>query len=155
GGCQAQRPVTPGLFGRNAAARTTHLPSLGKNFSQSGRDRATDMPGPHRRRRSPLSLVEQELDVRFYLHRLTETGSGPVLVVGAANGRVAWELARHASRVLAVEPSDRMIAVAESQRSEHPADAAARLRFVCADLRSLRLGEQFPLVVAPQNALGL
>src|SRR5262249_36881895 len=35
------------------------------------------------------------------------------------------------------------------------AEAGARLRFICADLRSLRINEQFPMVVAPQNALGL
>jgi hypothetical protein len=48
-----------------------------------------------------------------------------------------------------------MVATAESERSAQPAEAASRVRFVCADLRSLRLGERFPLVVAPQNALGL
>lgn len=112
------------------------------------------MPGS-RRRRSPLSLVQQELDIRFYLHRLEEVGGGPVLVLGSANGRVAWELARHSPRVVAIEPSERMVAVAEAQRTDQPSEAAARLRFICADLRSVRLNETFPLVVAPQNAMGL
>src|SRR5579863_8282715 len=112
------------------------------------------MAGHHRRRRSPLSLVQQEADVRFYLHRLKEAGGGAALVLGAANGRVAWELARYADRVIAADPSARMLASAEAERPDHPAEAGARLRFLCADLRSLRLGEQFSLVVAPQNAMG-
>jgi SAM-dependent methyltransferase len=113
------------------------------------------MAGPQRRRRSPLSLVQQEADVRFYLHRLREVPQGAVLVLGAANGRVAWELARHASRVIAVEPSETMLAAAEAQRAAQPAEASAHLRFHRSDLRSLRLGERFSLVAAPQNALGL
>ena len=120
------------------------------------------MVGQTRRRRSSLALVRQEADVRFYLHRLEESGPDglateppAVLVLGAANGRIAWELGRVASRVVGVEPSERMVAVAEALRREQPGDIGARVRFLHADPRSLRLGERFPLVVAPQNALGL
>jgi hypothetical protein len=47
------------------------------------------------------------------------------------------------------------VAAAEAQRDDHPTEVGHRLRFQRADLRSLRLGEEFALVVAPQNALGL
>jgi SAM-dependent methyltransferase len=113
------------------------------------------MMAPSRRRRNPLSLVQQEADVRFYLHRLEECGGDSVLVLGAANGRVAWELARHAARVVAVEPSERMVGLVETLRKDYPSEISARLRVQNSDLRSLRMGETFSLVAAPQNALGL
>ena len=77
----------------------------------------------------------------------------PVLVLGSADGRVAFALANRGHRVVAVEPSARMHSTAEEKRPNE--DGASEVRLVHADLRTVRLEEKFALVVAPQNALGL
>jgi SAM-dependent methyltransferase len=112
------------------------------------------MAGNDTRGRTPLSLVGQEPDLLFYTRQATERG-GPVLVLGSATGRVAWALAEHGLSVLGVDPSERMVHAAEESRSAVPAEVAGRVRFLLADPRSLRLPERFPVVLAPQNALGL
>ncbi len=112
------------------------------------------MGGNDGRGRTPLSLVGQEPDLLFYKGQVAEHG-GPVLVLGAANGRVAWALAEAGVEVLGVDPSARMIQAAEERRSLETPESSARTRFLCADMRSLRLEERFPVVLAPQNALGM
>jgi SAM-dependent methyltransferase len=112
------------------------------------------MAGNDTRGRTPLSLVGQEPDLLFYTRQATERG-GPVLVLGSATGRVAWALAEHGLSVLGVDPSERMVHAAEESRASVPAEVAGRVRFLLADPRSLRLPERFPVVLAPQNALGL
>ena len=112
------------------------------------------MAGHDARGRTPLSLVGQEPDLLFYTRQVTEQG-GPVLVLGSANGRVAWALAHAGVGVLGVDPSERMIQAAEESRAGESAEVSARARFLHADPRSLRLSERFPVVIAPQHALGL
>ncbi|QRN95452.1 class I SAM-dependent methyltransferase [Archangium violaceum] len=112
------------------------------------------MAGNDARGRTPLSLVGQEPDLVFYTRQATERG-GPVLVLGSANGRVAWTLAEHGLSVLGVDPSERMVRAAEESRASVSAEVAGRVRFLLADPRSLRQPERFPVVLAPQNALGL
>jgi len=112
------------------------------------------MAGNDTRSRTPLSLVGQDPEILFYTRQATERG-GPVLVLGAANGRVAWALAEHGLTVVGVEPSERMVRAAEEQRGSESAEVSDRVRFHHADPRSLRLPERFPVVFAPQHALGL
>ena len=112
------------------------------------------MAGHDARGRTPLSLVGQEPDLLFYTRRTVEQG-GPVLVLGAANGRVAWALGRAGLEVLGVEPSEWMLQAAEEDRSREDPAVAGRTRLLRADPRSLRLDERFRVVLAPQNALGL
>jgi SAM-dependent methyltransferase len=108
----------------------------------------TDGPRP------VLSLVTADAGCAFYGERADREG-GPALVLGAGDGRIAWELARRGHQVVAADPSEVLIAAAEERRAQEPAEVAARLRVVRADVRSLRLGERFKLVIAPRNALGL
>lgn len=110
--------------------------------SNSGR------PGPQ------LSLVAQDKDVAFYVREADARG-GPVLVLGAGTGRIAWELALHGHRTVAVDPSEVMIESAEERRAFESAEASDRLRLIEADPRSLRLSERFKVILAPQNALAL
>ncbi|MBF5043609.1 class I SAM-dependent methyltransferase [Aggregicoccus sp. 17bor-14] len=106
--------------------------------------------------RTPLSLVGPEADLAFYARLAAERAAGgPVLVLGSATGRVAWDLAERGLSVVGVDPSERMVQGAEERRANVGAEASARARFLAADVRGLRLGERFPLVLAPQNALGL
>lgn len=100
----------------------------------------------------PLALVAREADLEFY-RRQQALARGPVLVLGCATGRIAWALAEHAE-VVAVDPSQRMLAAAESARDAHPPEVSARVRLLRTDLRALRLERRFMLVLAPQNALG-
>ena len=100
----------------------------------------------------PLSLVGFDLASAFYV-RLAGKQGAPVLVLGSADGRVAFTLSTRGHRVVGVEPSERMHAAANEQR---PSEAgAADVQLLNADLRSVRLEEKFALVIAPQNALGL
>ncbi|XXF79386.1 class I SAM-dependent methyltransferase [Myxococcaceae bacterium GXIMD 01537] len=112
------------------------------------------MAGNDARGRTPLSLVGPDPDVLFYTRQAAERG-GPVLVLGAANGRVAWAVANQGFEVVGVDPSERMIRSAEERRASEPTEVAARARFLSSDVRALRLSERFPLVLAPQHALGL
>ncbi len=112
------------------------------------------MSGNDVRGRAPLSLVGQEPDLLFYTQRASERG-GPVLVLGAANGRVPWSLAGHGFESVGVDASEVMIRSAEERRAQEQAEIAERVRFIAADVRVLRLPERFPLVLAPQHAMGL
>lgn len=112
------------------------------------------MGGNDARGRTPLSLVAQEPDLVFYTRQASEHGE-PVLVLGAANGRVVWALAEHGYTTVGVDPSEVMIRSAEERRASESAEVSNRARFQVADLRSLRLPDRFPLVLAPQHALGL
>ncbi len=112
------------------------------------------MAGNDTRGRTPLSLVGHEPDLLFYTRQATGAG-GPVLVLGAANGRVPWTLAQAGLTVLGVDPSERMIHAAEEVRSSETAEVSGRVRLLHADPRSLRLDERFAVVLAPQHALGL
>jgi SAM-dependent methyltransferase len=106
-------------------------------------------PGP---REGRLSLVSPDRDVAFYAGRAWE---GPVLVLGAADGRVALALARHGVQVVAVEPAESMARAAEDRRAAERPEVAGRVRLVHGDPRALRLEERFHAVLAPQNALAL
>lgn len=98
-----------------------------------------------------LSVVGLDPAGAFYA-RLVESGQA-VLVLGAADALVACAVAARGVEVVAVEPSTRLLALAIERREAQV--KGARLRFEQADLRTVRLGRAFPLVLAPQNALGL
>ena len=104
--------------------------------------------------RPVLSLVMADAGSAFYGERVDLAG-GPALVLGAGDGRIAWELARRGHQVLAADPSEVLLRVAEERRAQEPAEVSARLRVVRADVRSLRLDERFKVAIAPRNALGL
>lgn len=105
-------------------------------------------------RDSPLTLVEQSLETTFYADLVARSGA-PVLILGCGHGRLVWDLCAAGHRVVGVDPSERMVAIAEERRSEEPLASAEKARFAVADLRALRLGERFATVIAPANALGL
>jgi SAM-dependent methyltransferase len=91
-------------------------------------------------------------DVQLYLSLATK-GGGPVLEYGVGNGRIALPIARHGVCVTGVDHSRPMLDdLRERQRAE-PADVQRRLTLRCGDMRSVRLKERFPLVIAPFNAV--
>jgi SAM-dependent methyltransferase len=112
------------------------------------------MSGTNERTGPVLALVGQEKDLAFYVSEADRRGS-PVLVLGTGTGRVVWELAIRGHRAVGVDPSEVMIETAEERRREEAPAVSQRVRLVCADPRSLRMKERFPLVLAPHNALAL
>jgi SAM-dependent methyltransferase len=112
------------------------------------------MAGPNGRGRGPLALVSRDPDVAFYGRQAARCGE-PVLILGCAHGRIAWELAEAGFHVVGVDPSEVMISTAEARRRQEPPEVADRLQLKVSDLRALRLTERFKLVLAPQNAVGL
>lgn len=82
---------------------------------------------------------------------LAERAAGPVLDLGAAVGRVSLALAVAGREVVAVDADPAMIA--ELERQARAAGLHERIRAVCADVRTLRLGQAFDLVLAPMNTM--
>lgn len=87
-------------------------------------------------------------DTEFYRRLARETG-GPILDVGCGTGRVAAALAADGHEVVGVDLSAPMLRLAERRRATLSPDAADRLSFRRADLRTLDLGRDFALIVTP------
>ena len=90
-------------------------------------------------------------DLAFWHAQAARLG-GPVLDLGAAAGRVALTLAQEGVDVWAVDRSPAMVAQIEAALAAHPA-LPGRVTPVCADMRTLRLGRRFPLVIIAMNTL--
>lgn len=89
-------------------------------------------------------------DVEFY-RRLARESGGPVLEVGCGTGRVAVALAADGHEVVGVDSSAPMLRLAENKRRSLPADAAGRLSYLEADMVTLALGRDFPLILTPSR----
>jgi SAM-dependent methyltransferase len=99
-----------------------------------------------------LSLVTADSTGLFYA-RLVGRQPGRVLILGAADGRVAVNLAERGHDVLGVEPSLRLLEAARARAAQSQPEGT--LSWVHADVRSFRSPARFSAVLAPQNALGL
>jgi SAM-dependent methyltransferase len=97
-----------------------------------------------------LKLIGRSAEARFYLEHLPQ--SGPLLVLGCAQGSLAFELAESGRPVLGVDPSRWMIDAAHAEAERTGLDGS--LELLVADPRALRLERTFAGVVAPRNALG-
>lgn len=99
-------------------------------------------------------------DVAFY-ERLARERGGPVLEYGCGNGRLFLPIARalathHAGRGAAcvgVDLSAAMLRDLRARLSAEPAAVRSRARVTRGDMRKVRLGERFRLVLCPFNAL--
>jgi len=91
-------------------------------------------------------------DVRFYVDE-ARARRGPVLELGAGTGRVALEIARAGVDVTAVDPERAMLARATDKAAKLPKAARERVTLRRGDVRTLRLKQTFPLVIAPFNVL--
>lgn len=101
-----------------------------------------------------LSLVGgQTVAERFYLERARSRPG--VLVLGCSNAALTFQLCAAGAEVIAVDPSETLIAAAEDKRDEQPSELRGRVELIHADLRAVRLEKTFPFVVAAQNAVGL
>ncbi len=92
---------------------------------------------------------ESASDVRFYV-RLARAAER-VLELGAGRGRVTLPMARAGARVVAVDLSTVLVAeLADALRGE-ALEVRRRVVVKRGDMRSLKLGQTFPLVVAPSD----
>src|SRR4051812_7502174 len=89
-------------------------------------------------------------DVRFYVD-LAET-SGAVLEYGCGNGRITIPAARAGASITGVDLSAPMLADLRRQLRAEPGKVRARVTLRRGDMRALRLGRRFPLVICPFNA---
>jgi SAM-dependent methyltransferase len=83
-------------------------------------------------------------DVSFYV-ALARRQRGPVLELGAGTGRVTSPIAQAGIEVIAVEPVKAMRERGQQKTRE------LNVTWRAGDLRSVRLGRKFPLVIAPFN----
>jgi len=89
-------------------------------------------------------------DVRFYADLAEELG-GPVLELGVGTGRVAREIARRGIDVVGVDLMREMLEHAEARLAREPRAVRDRVELRRGDLRDVRLGGRFPLVISPFN----
>lgn len=92
-----------------------------------------------------VSVVE---DVDFYVAEAVRSG-GPVLELGVGTGRIAVPIARAGVRVVGIDSSEGMLAVA--REAAEAAGVGVELRY--GDLRDPPVDEQFALVVIPFRTL--
>lgn len=93
-----------------------------------------------------LDLADVEDDVTMY-REIARRQSGSVLELGCGTGRVSLALARDGLTVVGVDRSASMLAVAREQADGLP------LTLLEADMRDLRLDQQFGLVLIPLGGL--
>jgi len=90
-------------------------------------------------------------DIAFYVRLAAESG-GPVLELGVGTGRIALPIARSGLEVVGVDLSAPMLQTLRAKSRLEPPEVRPRLSLVRGDMRRVRLGRRFPLVIAPFNA---
>jgi SAM-dependent methyltransferase len=89
-------------------------------------------------------------DIGFYVDLAVESG-GPVVELAVGTGRIAVPIARAGIRVIGVDSSPGMLAVA--QKAAEEAGVAQNVDFRVGDLREPPVTERVPLVVCPFRSL--
>jgi SAM-dependent methyltransferase len=92
-------------------------------------------------------------DVAFYVALAKRARGGPVLEYGVGNGRVALPMARAGAAVVGIDHSEAMLADLRAKLAGEPVEVRRRVRAVRGDMRSVRLGRRFSLVIAPFNTV--
>jgi SAM-dependent methyltransferase len=89
-------------------------------------------------------------DVAFYVDRALASG-GPVIELAVGTGRIAVPIAQAGIRVIGVDSSPGMLAVARAAAEE--AGVTGRLDLRIGDLREPPVSERVPLVICPFRSL--
>ena len=97
-----------------------------------------------------LQYARYRDDLSFYT-RLADDYGSPVLELGAGSARVSVALARVGHYVVALEPSSEMTRRGQARLSE--VGLGERVTYHRGDMRDVRLGRRFPLIIAPFNTL--
>jgi SAM-dependent methyltransferase len=91
-------------------------------------------------------------DVEYYV-ALARCSGGPVLEYGIGNGRIAIPMARAGIEVVGVDLSRPMLRSLTDRLRTASRRVRERLTFVHGDMRSVRLGRRFALVLATFNTI--
>ena len=91
-------------------------------------------------------------DVAFYTEEARHYG-GPVLEIGCGTGRVTVAIAEAGIRVVGIDSSAHMLAVAVSKRSAAPEEIRGRIDLVRADMRRFAFRRTFAQVFMPFRVL--
>jgi SAM-dependent methyltransferase len=83
--------------------------------------------------------------------KVAKARGGPVLEYGVGNGRIALPIAREGIAVHGVDHSREMLGDLRVGLRGEPAEVRRRVRLSCGDMRRMRLGRRFPLVICPFN----
>lgn len=90
-------------------------------------------------------------DQRFYVEMARELRAARVLELGVGTGRVAIALARDGREVVGVDRMDAMLDRMRARLEKEPRAVRARVSLKRGDMRTVRVGQRFPLVIAPFN----
>lgn len=91
-------------------------------------------------------------DVAYYV-RLARRSQGPVLEYGTGSGRIALPIARAGVEITGVDQSAAMLRAFREQLASEPAEVRERVRLRRGDMRRVKLGRRFPLVIATFNSI--
>ena len=91
-------------------------------------------------------------DVKFYTERYLEA-DGWCVELGVGTGRIAVPAVRAGAKVIGIDLHEGMLKVAEERRQKLAKAKRGSLRLVQGDMRDFDLGEKFPLISLPFNAL--
>jgi SAM-dependent methyltransferase len=91
-------------------------------------------------------------DIAYYT-RLARLSRGPVLEYGVGTGRVAVEICRAGVEVTGIDASAPMLEALARRFEREPDPVRKRVRAVAGDMRTVRLRQRFPLVIAAFNTI--
>ena len=100
-------------------------------------------------------LAEKEVlvDLPFYVDMARQSG-GPVLEIGCGTGRVLLPIAREGIEIEGVDNSGPMLAVLRKHLDGESPEVRAKVKLHVGDMRTFRLGREFPLITIPFTASG-
>lgn len=98
------------------------------------------------------SYARRTADVAYYRALAKKKRAKAVLEYGIGNGRIAIPLARDGVHVTGIERSAAMIADLRARLAKEPAGVRARVTVKRGDMRKVKTGDEFALVICPFNA---
>ena len=98
-----------------------------------------------------ISYATRKEDVAFYTRVAAKHDR--VLEYGIGNGRIALPIARGGASVVGIDQSVAMLADLRARLKRQPAELRARITARRGDMRRVRLGQRFPLVICPFNTV--
>jgi SAM-dependent methyltransferase len=96
-----------------------------------------------------LQYANYRDDIAFYNRLAERLNASRILELGAGSGRVSIPLARRGLEVTGLELSAKMLEIGR----ENATSDGVKVNFMHGDARDFKLDQQFPLVIAPFNAL--
>lgn len=96
------------------------------------------------------TYAARNADIGYYVNEALRA-KGPVLELGAGNGRITIPLARHGVTVCAVDHSRPMLEDLNARLALEPKEVRARVTLHEGDIRDVSLGRKFARVFCPFN----